>query len=97
MLRTFSFALALILGLSGWPTAHAASPSITPPREWFTGWKPKNFTKLHRATPLQLGVLGTVDKISLKALGWPFSFLGGVAACKHFNWFCNNHNPKDAD
>jgi hypothetical protein len=99
MVRSISFALALMLSISGWSTAQAAPQSITPPREWFTGWKPKNFTKLHRATPLELGILGAVDEISLKALGWPFSFLGGSGACKYSSWLCSNdkNDRKDAD
>jgi len=53
---------------------------------------------LHRATPVQLGILGEVDEISLKVLGWPFSFLGGlgggVGACKYLNWPCDNNSAK---
>jgi hypothetical protein len=98
MRRSFSIALALVLSISGWSTAHAAaSQSITPPREWFTGWKPKNLTRLHRAKPLQLGILGTLDEIPLSVFSWPFGFFGGVGVCKYTNWFCNNSDPKDAD
>ena len=98
MRRSFSIALALVLIISGWSTAHAsASQSMTPPREWFTGWKPKNLTKLHRRTPLQLGILGTLDEILLSGFAWPFTFFGGVGACKYTNWVCNSADPKDAD
>lgn len=94
MLRSFSFAMALILFISGWSTAHAAPHSITPFRHWFTGWKPQNLSKLHRETPLQLGFLGTLDEIQLKALGWPSSFLTGVGACKYLSWPCDNSNQR---
>jgi hypothetical protein len=98
MRRAISIALALVLIISGWSTAHAAaSQSMTPPREWFTGWKPKNLTKLHRRTPLQLGVLGTLDEIPLSVFAWPFTFFGGVGACKYTNWFCNSSDHQDSD
>jgi hypothetical protein len=98
MLRASCFVLALVVGTFALSTAHAAPPSITPFAEWFTGWKLKNFTKLHRKTPLGLGILGEVDELPLgHILGWPFSFVGGLQLCKHSIWFCDDKNSKNDD
>ncbi len=97
MFRAFSLVLVLVLCTSGWSTAHAAPPSITPITEMLSGWKLKNFTKLHRETPIKLGKKAEFDEIGLSHLAWPFGVCAAWESCKHFFWGNNDHKDPDRE